>query len=153
MPGLKLARLSKKATRPSKDDSDDELEIIPQLPHINDGLIFTCRETAYVAGTDQHILKWKPPHENTIDFRLQLGSFPMEEDDEGPYEDFDQKPEFELLVFHGNDGYRKFADLFLTNEEWEELNERQKPRSNYVWQMTSFIMSLIKRPLHEFGKS
>ena len=31
-PGLKVARLGKKAALPSQDDSDDELEVIPQLP-------------------------------------------------------------------------------------------------------------------------
>ncbi|KAK4502940.1 hypothetical protein PRZ48_006367 [Zasmidium cellare] len=97
-------------------------DVIPKLTHGNDGLIYTCRSTPYVAGTDPHILKWKPPHENTIDFRLQLGSFPLEEDDEGSYEDFDQKPEFALLVYHGDrTKYSKFADLYLTDEEWEAM--------------------------------
>ncbi|KAF2171854.1 hypothetical protein M409DRAFT_18087 [Zasmidium cellare ATCC 36951] len=97
-------------------------DVIPKLTHGNDGLIYTCRSTPYVAGTDPHILKWKPPHENTIDFRLQLGSFPLEEDDEGTYEDFDQKPEIELLVYHGDrDYYKKFADLYLADEEWEAM--------------------------------
>lgn len=96
-------------------------DVIPQLPHGNDGLIFTCKDTAYVAGTDPHILKWKPPEENTIDFKLRLGAFPMAEDADGMYEDFDQKPEFELLVNHGHKDNRKFANLFLTDEEWEAM--------------------------------
>lgn len=96
-------------------------DVIPKLTHGNDGLIYTCKTTPYVAGTDPHIVKWKPPHENTIDFRLQLGAFPMAEDEEGQYEDFDQKPEFELLVFHGQREYKKFADLYLTDEEWEAM--------------------------------
>lgn len=98
-------------------------DVIPKLTHGNDGLIFTCLSTPYVSGTDEHILKWKPPHENTIDFRLQLESFPVEEDDEGTYEDFDQKPEISLLVYHGSGStrYQKFADLYLTDEEWEEM--------------------------------
>ncbi|PQE14340.1 hypothetical protein CJF30_00006910 [Rutstroemia sp. NJR-2017a BBW] len=39
-------------------------QILPSLPHGNDGLIFTCRSTEYKHGTDQHILKWKPESEN-----------------------------------------------------------------------------------------
>jgi mRNA guanylyltransferase len=104
--------------------------IIPNLPHGNDGLIFTCKETPYVSGTDQHILKWKPPHENTVDFRLQLGAFPTETDDDGTtYEDFDQKPHFDLLVYHGGNGsqaYRHFAPLYLTNTEWNAMKGMQQ---------------------------
>lgn len=97
-------------------------QIIPKLPHGNDGLIFTCKSTPYVSGTDQHILKWKPPHENTVDFRLQLGAFPTEHDADGtPFEDFDQKPEMELLVFHGGSTYKHFAMLHVTDEEWEGM--------------------------------
>ena len=96
-------------------------DIIPRLPHGNDGLIFTCKETPYQPGTDPHILKWKPPHENTIDFRLQLGDFPEEKDADGvSYEDFDAKPEIELRVNYGRDGgYKFFAKLSPTDTEWE----------------------------------
>ena len=103
---------------------------IPNLPHGNDGLIFTCKDTPYVAGTDQHILKWKPPQENTIDFRLLLGNFPMLEDDEGDFEDWDAKPEMELHVNHGGGGgrgYKFFASLEINDAEWmalKRLNEQ-----------------------------
>lgn len=115
------------AKKPSFSYAAPEMfkEILPRLPHGNDGLIFTCKDTPYVTGTDQHILKWKPPHENTIDFKLQIGAFPMEEDDEGQYEDFDQIPEIELLVFHGgNNNYQTFAPLHVTEKEWEAMKAK-----------------------------
>ncbi|KAI5362349.1 Putative mRNA capping enzyme, adenylation domain, nucleic acid-binding protein [Septoria linicola] len=117
------------AKKPSFSYAAPEMfrNILPKLPHGNDGLIFTCKDTPYVSGTDQHILKWKPPHENTVDFKMQLGPFPMEEDDEGKYEDFDQMPEIELLVLHGgNDNYQYFAHLHLTEKEWEAMKAKSE---------------------------
>lgn len=108
-------------------------ELIPKLPHGNDGLIFTCKDTGYVCGTDEHILKWKPPGENTVDFKLRLGQFPLvkDEDEGGMYEDFDAKPEISLLVFHeqrrdGTADYRPFAILHLEDEEWEAMKSMQQ---------------------------
>ncbi|KAL1305866.1 hypothetical protein AAFC00_004016 [Neodothiora populina] len=96
-------------------------DVLPKLPHGNDGLIFTCRTSPYVTGTDQHIIKWKPPHENTIDFRLQLGDFPMVEEGGERFQDFDACPSFELLVYHGNNRNEYFAPLYLTESEWESM--------------------------------
>ncbi|EMC98845.1 hypothetical protein BAUCODRAFT_382033 [Baudoinia panamericana UAMH 10762] len=99
-------------------------DVIPKLPHGNDGLIFTPVNEPYVPGTDRGLLKWKPPHENTIDFRLQIGSFPMIEHDDGDHEDWDAKPEIELLVNHGggkDGGDKYFAMLTLTDQEWEAM--------------------------------
>ncbi|WPH03032.1 mRNA capping enzyme, alpha subunit [Acrodontium crateriforme] len=94
-------------------------EFIPKLTHGNDGLIFTCLSTPYLPGTDEHILKWKPPHENTIDFRLHIADFPMLEDEDGPYEDYDACPQMDLYVNHGgNRGYQVFAALHVTAAEW-----------------------------------
>jgi len=103
-------------------------QTLPSLPHGNDGLIFTSREDPYTFGTDQKILKWKPPLENTIDFRLLLGAFPMLTDDEGAFEDWDAMPEMELHVNHGGgqSGYRYFANLTLNDDEWEALKRSGK---------------------------
>lgn len=45
-------------------------EVIPSLAHENDGLIFTPVEDPYRSGTCQRMLKWKPAHLNSIDFKL-----------------------------------------------------------------------------------
>ena len=43
------------------------------LLHENDGLIFTVDQCPYYPGTCQEIMKWKPPHMNTIDFQIIMG--------------------------------------------------------------------------------
>ncbi|ORY15141.1 mRNA-capping enzyme subunit alpha [Clohesyomyces aquaticus] len=100
--------------------------VLPNLPHGNDGLVFTCKSTRYVFGTDKNILKWKPPKENTIDFKLRLGEFPRfdpEDGEEGLILDYDAQPDrIQLLVQHDRNKYQPFAhDLYLIPQEWEIL--------------------------------
>ncbi|KAL0215461.1 hypothetical protein P9112_007645 [Eukaryota sp. TZLM1-RC] len=45
--------------------------VVPELLHGNDGLIYTPIRDPYIPGTFQKILKWKPPNLNTVDFKLQ----------------------------------------------------------------------------------
>lgn len=46
------------------------------LMHENDGLIFTVDACPYYPGTCNEIIKWKPPHMNSIDFEMKpLGQF------------------------------------------------------------------------------
>lgn len=116
-------------------------QVLPSLKHGNDGLIFTCRNTSYKHGTDPHILKWKPPEENTIDFRLKL-LFPTVEPDEWerqegilePFVDYNSVPRAELLIFkgEGHDRYEAFADLHLTEEEWEILKSLNDPLNDRI---------------------
>lgn len=116
-------------------------EIIPKVKklHGNDGLIFTCRSTPYKIGTDEHILKWKPPNENTIDFRMRL-DFPLVEPDsedeaEGvtePYPDYDAIPTCHLFTMHNNNVYEPFALMHLEESEWEDLKALQKPLDDTV---------------------
>ncbi|KAK4987866.1 Dcp1p-Dcp2p decapping enzyme complex alpha subunit [Elasticomyces elasticus] len=99
-------------------------DILPTLPHGNDGLVFTCRSTPYVSGTDQHIIKWKPPHENTIDFRLEVGEFPIlaeEEGGDGTHPDWEAMPNLALMVYHGEGKYEYYAELHVTDDEWESM--------------------------------
>ncbi|RMZ81649.1 hypothetical protein DV737_g2424, partial [Chaetothyriales sp. CBS 132003] len=94
-------------------------EIIPKVKklHGNDGLIFTCRETEYHPGTDEHILKWKPPEENTHRRSHHAHSG-------GGVEDYDAWPQaFELWVYYGDNRgeaeYRKHDTLYVSPDEWE----------------------------------
>lgn len=47
-------------------------KVIPSLQHENDGLIFTPVNEPYIIGTCDLLLKWKPAHLNTIDFKLDV---------------------------------------------------------------------------------
>ncbi|GBE58996.1 mRNA capping enzyme [Babesia ovata] len=42
------------------------------LPHVSDGLIFTPVRLQYLPGTCPKLLKWKPPHLNTVDFSVDV---------------------------------------------------------------------------------
>lgn len=109
-------------------------DVLPKLPHGNDGLIFTCRGSAYQYGTDPHILKWKPENENSIDFKLTL-EFPIVKLDEQdraegvsePWADYDAIPICNLDVGGDNDSDEWFGTMHLEPEEWEALKKRGEP--------------------------
>ena len=113
-------------------------EILPSLPHGNDGLIFTCRSTPYQHGTDPHILKWKPEEENSIDFVLHL-EFPVyspgadgnSDADASPFPDYSAMPKFLLGVSVG-DHDQMFGEMFAEEQEWETLKSRNEPLNDRV---------------------
>ncbi|PWN96626.1 hypothetical protein FA09DRAFT_343830 [Tilletiopsis washingtonensis] len=101
---------------------------IPRLEHGNDGLIFTCITSGYTCGTDSKIIKWKPPYENTIDFKLRLRFPPdLAVDPRGNVPDLSAKPFFALDQFVGrergstSDGYEYFDWLHVEDDEWEQM--------------------------------
>lgn len=114
-------------------------DILPNLPHGNDGLIFTARNQPYKFGTDEHILKWKPETENSVDFRLNL-DFPLREPDsedeaEGitsPMPDWDAKPTFRLTVHYGEGEYRAYSTMYVTDSEWEGMKAMGKPLDDTI---------------------
>lgn len=109
-------------------------DILPNLPHGNDGLIFTCRNSPYQPGTDPHILKWKPAKENTIDFRLFF-EWPMIEPDSEdlkdgisePYPDYFSKPTFHLFVHVSSGNDEIYGTMIVDDEQWEWMKSLNKP--------------------------
>lgn len=115
-------------------------QILPSLPHGNDGLIFTCRMSSYKHGTDHNILKWKPEAENSVDFRLSL-EFPLVQPDaqdiaEGitePYLDYDAIPVCNLLVYAGNGQEDPwYGTMYLETHEWENLKALGEPLDDRI---------------------
>lgn len=95
---------------------------VPQLQHGHDGLIFTCAESAYVPGTDEKILKWKPPSENSVDFKIEL-RFPPQPGNPGE-PDYTAKPHFLLNQWLGGEDdrarYEFFDEMDVDDDEWEQ---------------------------------
>lgn len=91
------------------------------LGHATDGLIFTSAMSGYYCGTDRKILKWKSPHEITIDFKLQLRFPPdIKADPSGATPDFYAKPLFQLFQHIRGNKYEPFDYLEMEDEEWEQ---------------------------------
>lgn len=67
-------------------------------------------------------LKWKPPSENSIDFRLSLRFPPQKGRSSEP--DFFAKPVFVLMVFNGGrdpaEEYEAYDELYVDEDEWEK---------------------------------
>ena len=114
-------------------------DVLPHLPHGNDGLIFTCRTTPYKFGTDEHILKWKEANENSVDFRLSF-EWPMAEPDSederdgntSPYPDYDAMPKFNLGVFVEKNQYLHHGTMFVTPEQWEGMKSLGEPLDDKI---------------------
>jgi mRNA guanylyltransferase len=111
---------------------------ITTLQHGNDGLIYTSVSTPYVPATDRKLsvfllcttqfsldffsrLKWKPPSENSVDFKLVLRFPPLPETSNQP--DLHAKPVFALHVWCGGEGekatYEPWDTMHVSDDEWE----------------------------------
>lgn len=118
------------------------MDVIRNLRHGNDGLIFTCLKSDYKPGTDPHIVKWKDAEDNTIDFVWKF-TFPTVEPDEyerfigitAPFVDYEAIPKVELLAHHGGgwpNGYQYYATMYLESSEWETLKGLGDPLDERV---------------------
>ena len=63
-------------------------------------------------------IKWKPPSENSIDFRLELRFPPSTADPNEP--DFCAKPMFLLNTWMGQNAYEYFDEMDMDDDEWEK---------------------------------
>lgn len=98
-------------------------EILPNLAHGNDGLVWTREDTPYVCQTDPNILKWKPAEENTVDFRLLVGDRVAQDASEVyQADDYAAVPKLNLLAWRGGDDVGLvFGRLHVTREEWAAI--------------------------------
>ena len=62
-------------------------------------------------------VKWKPPSENSIDFKLVLRFPPCAFDPDKP--DFHAKPVFLLHVWCGGPAYELYDEMYVEDDEWE----------------------------------
>ncbi|KAF9115237.1 Dcp1p-Dcp2p decapping enzyme complex alpha subunit [Mortierella sp. AM989] len=90
-------------------------EVIPRLKHGSDGLIFTSSVAPYLLSTNPKMLKWKPPSENTIDFKLSL-NFPVQ----NGVQDNSKKPQFILNEWQGGQQYQPFGQMTVDDGLWEQ---------------------------------
>lgn len=134
-------------------------EIIPQVKqlHGNDGLIFTCKGTSYVSGTDAHILKWKPPEENTVDFLMHITWQLVEPDpgdaDQTMYEDYHSIPKnIALHIFlgssKGESEYCRVGELYLEPDEWEKMKAMNVPLQDNI--VESYLDGQKRWRFHRF---
>ncbi|KAF9339282.1 Dcp1p-Dcp2p decapping enzyme complex alpha subunit [Linnemannia elongata] len=102
-------------------------EVLPRLKHGSDGLIFTSAVAEYVPSTNNKMLKWKPPSENTIDFRLSL-EFPTNQG----VPDYNQKPQFVLHEWQGGQQYNRFGIMTVDDGLWEHWKSTSTHLQNRV---------------------
>jgi mRNA guanylyltransferase len=62
--------------------------------------------------------KWKPPSENSVDFKLVLRFPPSTTNPSQP--DYHTKPVFALHVWLGREDYEPFDVLRLEDDDWEK---------------------------------
>lgn len=73
------------------------------------GLVRKCNNSLSFVSEGEKRLKWKPPHENSVDFKLKL-----------EYTKDSPRPELILCVWKGAEDHIEYDRLGVTDEEWEK---------------------------------
>lgn len=96
-------------------------EMIPALPHANEGIIFTPLDFPYISGVNKHLLKWKPAHLNSIDFQLGV-------------EWRERRPGYKLLIFDTSTKTPKdFSWITLSEDESNRASKAEGKIVECIW--------------------
>lgn len=126
------------------------------MSHELDGLIFQPVPDRYICGRAMDVLKWKPPHLNTIDFRLKI----RREQSEG------MLPRMTGYLFVGNfdapystikvtkqlKAYdNKIIECRMENGQWVFLRERTDKSFPNAYSTAQGVMESIRNPVDKEG--
>lgn len=91
---------------------------IKDLKHENDGLIFTPVSEPYVLNSRSKILKWKPPHLNTVDFLIRPTPSP------GIYDLYCTVASYQVYIIERHRSHDTIAwfDFFFVDEKDQLVN-------------------------------
>jgi mRNA guanylyltransferase len=85
-------------------------------------VITLCPKVSLIVDMPNVRLKWKPPSENSVDFKLVLRFPPSRLSPSEP--DFFAKPVFALHVWCGDDKsgskYESYDEMYVDDAEWEK---------------------------------
>lgn len=81
-------------------------ELIPELPHRCDGLIFTPNNLPHEGKKNKLLFKWKQPGDNTVDLQL------------GPYNPADGS--YSLLTWDTSQ-YFEFCNITMSMDQWQSI--------------------------------
>lgn len=129
-----------------------------KVTHEKDGLIFQPVSAPYVGGTCHNILKWKPPHLNSIDFRLvvreerQNGCLP----ETFAYLHVSNRAEAIIKFRLDKDqaSYQKYNNKIVemtlgSNSKWIIMRERTDKLTANSYETASSTFKSIKHPVTE----
>lgn len=129
-----------------------------KVSHEKDGLIFQPLKAPYLGGTCPHILKWKPPHLNSIDFRIRI----CHERKEGCLpESFAQlhvsnqtMPMFNLKIDKSRAHFKQYEGKIVEmsipdRKNWIILRERTDKKAPNSRETACAVMKSISEPVTE----
>lgn len=127
------------------------------VSHEKDGLIYQPVEEPYTGGTCAKIMKWKPPHLNSIDFKMQI----REERQNGCLPEVvaslhvsnKAEPMVKFKLGRDQQSYsqynNKIVEMSLVNQKWTVLRERTDKLTANSYETAVATFNSIRHPVTE----
>lgn len=130
-----------------------------EVPHEKDGLIFQPLNSPYTGGTCNNILKWKPPHLNSVDFRIVIreerrdGCLP-ESVAQLYVSNIKDRPMLSFRVGRDqvknlNQYNNKIVEMVVQDRKWTVLRERTDKLRPNSYETANSVIKSIREPVTE----